>query len=107
MSTGIYTSVQDFDGEGTAEVLDRLQHYGLDEVVLAVAYHRARDVTPHSPTRLTVRHDGAYFRTDDALFGPGSLPSIWRPRPRRRCTRARTASTSTTTGSRPEPTSTA
>lgn len=75
MRNAVYAAVQDFVDEGTEQVLDRLVGLGVDGVVLATSYHRARDVTPHSPTRLTVRHDGAYFDPDSFpdLFGAGSL----------------------------------
>lgn len=75
MSSAIFAAVQDFVGEGLDEVLNALAELGVDGVTLAVAYHQARDVTPHSPTRLTIRHDGVHFRPDADLFGADSLPA--------------------------------
>lgn len=74
MEHGIFMSVQDFVDEGTAAILDRVTALGIRRIVLAVTYHRARDVTPRSPGRVTIRHDGAYFPPPADLFGAGSLP---------------------------------
>ncbi|MFI1708653.1 hypothetical protein [Streptomyces griseoruber] len=49
-----YAFVEDLRAEGTAAVLDRvLGTYGCDTLTVAAAYHRARDVTPHGPARVT------------------------------------------------------
>ncbi|HWC78754.1 MAG TPA: hypothetical protein VG756_02205 [Pseudonocardiaceae bacterium] len=65
--------------------LDRIAGYGCDSIAVAAAYHRARDVTPHGPTRVTVRHDGVYFplpasefgRLVPAVAGDGALTGIY------------------------------
>lgn len=74
MEHGIFMSVQDFVDEGTTAILDRVAALGIRRIVLAVTYHRARDVTPRSPGRVTIRYDGAYFPLPADLLGAGSLP---------------------------------
>jgi len=67
--SSLYTFVEDLRAEGTEEVLDRvLGTYGCDTLTVAAAYHRARDVTPHGPSRVTLRRDGVHFLPPDALF---------------------------------------
>ncbi|MEU1184241.1 hypothetical protein ABZ464_42855 [Streptomyces sp. NPDC005820] len=64
-----YAFVEDLRAEGTAAVLDRvLGSYGCDTLTVAAAYHRARDVTPHGPARVTLRRDGAHFVPPAELF---------------------------------------
>ncbi|KUN84172.1 hypothetical protein [Streptomyces griseoruber] len=64
-----YAFVEDLRAEGTAAVLDRvLGTYGCDTLTVAAAYHRARDVTPHGPARVTLRRDGVHFVPPADLF---------------------------------------
>ncbi|MGW0844069.1 hypothetical protein ACWD26_28820 [Streptomyces sp. NPDC002787] len=64
-----YTFVEDLRAEGTDAVLDRvLGAYGCDTLTVAAAYHRARDVTPHGPARVTLRRDGTHFVPPADLF---------------------------------------
>ncbi|MCO6011114.1 hypothetical protein NE236_39780 [Actinoallomurus purpureus] len=64
----VYTFVEDVRGEGAAPVLDRVLALGCSGLTVAAAYHRARDVTPHGPARVTFRRDGVHFPPGD-LFG--------------------------------------
>ncbi|MEU6354730.1 hypothetical protein ABZ896_36345 [Streptomyces sp. NPDC047072] len=74
MRSAMYTFVEDFRAEGTAAVLDRvLGTYGCDTVTVAAAYHRARDVTPHGPARVTLRGDGVHFSPPADLFDEARL----------------------------------
>ncbi|MFK4105334.1 hypothetical protein ACI2L1_35775 [Streptomyces sp. NPDC019531] len=68
-TASVYAFVEDLRAEGTAAVLDRvLGTYGCDTLTVAAAYHRARDVTPHGPARVTLRRDGAHFVPPAVLF---------------------------------------
>ncbi|WP_433253004.1 hypothetical protein ACQPYK_08820 [Streptosporangium sp. CA-135522] len=69
MDSSLYVYVEDVRGEGLDRVLDRITGYGVAGVTVAAAYHRARDVTPHGRTRVTVRRDGAHFAPPEDLFG--------------------------------------
>ncbi|MFI7503014.1 hypothetical protein ACIBVL_31970 [Streptomyces sp. NPDC049687] len=65
-----YAFVEDLRAEGVGTVLDRvLGTYGCDTLTVAAAYHRARDVTPHGPARVTLRRDGTHFVPPADLFG--------------------------------------
>src|SRR5215831_18905515 len=55
-------------GEGPVRVLDRIGGYGCGGVTVAAAYHRARDITPHGPARVTLRQDGVHFPPPGELF---------------------------------------
>ena len=68
MTSSMLLSVQDLVGEGASAVLDRLVGYGVQSATVAVAYHRARDVTPHGKTRLTMRTDGVHLPVAGAGF---------------------------------------
>ncbi|MBO3744913.1 hypothetical protein J5X84_02460 [Streptosporangiaceae bacterium NEAU-GS5] len=70
MDSAMYLFVEDLRGEGVDKVLDRVAGYGVRGVAVAAAYHQARDVTPHSPTRVTLRRDGVHFPAGD---WPGRL----------------------------------
>ena len=61
MESSIYAFADDMRAEGPVRVLDRIGGYGCDGVTVAAAYHRARDVTPHGPARVTLRQDGVHF----------------------------------------------
>ncbi|MEU4535514.1 hypothetical protein AB0G15_11665 [Streptosporangium sp. NPDC023825] len=69
MDSSLYVYVEDVRGEGLDTVLDRIAGYGVTGVTVAAAYHRARDVTPHGRSRVTLRRDGAHFTPPADLFG--------------------------------------
>ncbi|MEU6144076.1 hypothetical protein ABZ848_27455 [Streptomyces sp. NPDC047081] len=74
MGAALYTFVEDLRAEGTGPVLDRvLDTYGCDTLTVAAAYHRARDVTPHGPARVTLRQDGVHFTPPADLFDGARL----------------------------------
>jgi len=74
MNHSLYAFVEDFAAEGTEPALDRIAELGVDGVTIAAAYHRARDVTPHAPGRVTIRHDGLRVSPIPGGFEAGSLP---------------------------------
>ncbi|WP_327044106.1 hypothetical protein OG320_20305 [Microbispora sp. NBC_01189] len=69
MDSALYVFVEDLRAEGVRGLLDRASTYGVRGVAVAAAYHRARDVTPHGATRLTLRGDGVHFPPPEDLFG--------------------------------------
>ncbi|WP_433373985.1 hypothetical protein [Streptosporangium sp. CA-115845] len=69
MDSSLYVYVEDVRGEGMEAVLDRITGYGLTGMTVAAAYRRTRDVTPHGPSRVTLRGDGAHFMPPADLFG--------------------------------------
>jgi hypothetical protein len=69
VESSIYAFAEDMRGEGPVQVLDRILGYGCDGVTVAAAYHRARDVTPHGRSRVTLRQDGVHFPPPRELFG--------------------------------------
>lgn len=68
MESSVYAFAEDMRAEGPTAVLDRILSYGCDGVTVAAAYHRARDVTPHGPARVTLRRDGVHFQPPEELF---------------------------------------
>jgi hypothetical protein len=68
MDSSVYAFVEDLRGEGAAQVLDRVLGYGCTGLTVAAAYHQSRDVTPHGPSRVTLRSDGVHFPPGE-LFG--------------------------------------
>jgi hypothetical protein len=68
VDSSLYLFVEDLRGEGWDTVLDRVAGYGVRGVTVAAAYHRARDVTPHGASRVTLRRDGVHFPPPDDLF---------------------------------------
>ncbi|MEU7882823.1 hypothetical protein [Microbispora bryophytorum] len=68
MDSALYVFVEDLRAEGVRGLLDRASAYGVRGVAVAAAYHRARDVTPHGASRLTLRRDGVHFPPPDDLF---------------------------------------
>lgn len=69
MLTSLFAFPSDLAAEGVAEVYDRIRGLGVDAVTLAVAYHQARDVTPHRPTgRLVHRADGVFLPLPRSLW---------------------------------------
>ncbi|HTU74992.1 MAG TPA: hypothetical protein VMG38_15870 [Trebonia sp.] len=61
MESSLYAHVEDLRGEGIERVADRALGWGCDGLTVAAAYHRARDVTPHGSSRVTLRRDGVHF----------------------------------------------
>ena len=61
MQSSLYAHPEDLRGEGIERVADRALGYACDSLTVAAAYHRARDVTPHGRSRVTVRRDGVHF----------------------------------------------
>lgn len=68
MASSLYAHPEDLRGEGTERVADRALGYGCDGLTVAAAYHRARDVTPHGRSRVTVRRDGVHFPLPAGLW---------------------------------------
>lgn len=68
MESSLYAFAEDMRAEGAVPVLDRILGYGCGGVTVAAAYHRARDVTPHGPARVTLRRDGVHFPPPGELF---------------------------------------
>lgn len=65
MSLAVWTYPQDLSDEGPAEALASMAAAGIDEVRLAVSYHRAEVVTPRSRARRLLRTvDGVHFAPD-------------------------------------------
>jgi len=68
MAGSLYAHPEDLRGEGIERVADRALTYGCDGLTVAAAYHRARDVTPHGRSRVTVRRDGVHFPLPAGLW---------------------------------------
>ena len=68
MASSLYAHPEDLRGEGSERVADRALGYGCDGLTVAAAYHRARDVTPHGRSRVTVRRDGVHFPLPAGLW---------------------------------------
>ncbi|MFI6393782.1 hypothetical protein [Nonomuraea sp. NPDC050540] len=68
MDSSLFVLVEDLRGEGVGRVLDRVLGYGVAGVTVGAVHHGSRDVTPHGPSKLTLRHDGAHFALPDDLF---------------------------------------
>ena len=71
MKTSMFAFATDLAGEGLDVVLDNVQvRAGVDELTLAVAYHDARDIFPHNPSRKVRYLEGGavFFRPDGALY---------------------------------------
>jgi hypothetical protein len=74
----MFAFATDLADEGIGFVLDNVQHRaGVDELTLAVAYHDARDIFPHSPSRKVRYLEGGavFFRPDDSRYG-GLRPRV-------------------------------
>jgi len=61
MQSSVFVHPEDLRGEGIEPVADRMLGWGCGGLTVAAAYHRARDVTPHGSSRVTLRRDGAHF----------------------------------------------
>jgi len=68
MESSLYAHPEDLRGEGIGPVADRALGYGCDGLTVAAAYHRARDVTPHGRSRVTMRRDGVHFPLPAGLW---------------------------------------
>ncbi len=68
MASSLYAHPEDLRGEGIERVADRALGYGCDGLTVAAAYHRARDVTPHGRSRVTLRRDGVHFPLPAGLW---------------------------------------
>src|SRR5918912_1169591 len=67
----MFAFATDLADEGTGVVLDNVQHRaGVDELTLAIAYHAARDIFPHSPsTKVRYLEGGTvFFRPDESRY---------------------------------------
>lgn len=74
----MFAFATDLADEGIGVVLDNVQHRaGVDELTLAVAYHDARDIFPHSPSRKVRYLEGGavFFRPDESRYG-GLRPRV-------------------------------
>jgi hypothetical protein len=61
MRTSVFVFPSDLVDEGPDQVLKRVRGWGVDAVTIAVAYHQARDLTPHGRgRRLVYRDDGVF-----------------------------------------------
>jgi len=71
MKTSMFAFADDLAGEGLDVVLDNVQvRAGVEELTLAVAYHDARDIFPHNPSRKVRYLEGGavFFRPDGARY---------------------------------------
>jgi hypothetical protein len=67
----MFAFATDLADEGLGVVLDNVQHRaGVDELTLAAAYHDARDIFPHSPSRKVRYLEGGtvFFRPDEGRY---------------------------------------
>lgn len=67
----MFAFATDLADEGLGIVLDNVQHRaGVEELTLAVAYHDARDIFPHSPSRKVRYLEGGavFFRPDEGRY---------------------------------------
>jgi hypothetical protein len=69
MESSVYAHPEDLRGEGIERVAGRALGFGCDGLTVAAAYHRARDVTPHGSSRVTLRRDGVHFPLPEDLWG--------------------------------------
>ncbi|RKS79516.1 hypothetical protein BZB76_0987 [Actinomadura pelletieri DSM 43383] len=74
MDSSLYALVEDLRGVDAAQVLS----HGVSALTVGAAYHRARDVTPHGRTRVTLRHDGIHFPPGDLFDGLRLRPPVQR-----------------------------
>jgi hypothetical protein len=76
VESSIYAFAEDMRGERPVRVLDRIGGFGCDGLTVAAAYHRARDVTPHGPARVTLRQDGMHFPPGELFSGLRLVPPV-------------------------------
>lgn len=67
--SALFIGMEEFVAEGIDPVLSHAAALGVDALAIALAYHAARDVTPHSPQRVTWRRDGIHFAAGQDAFG--------------------------------------
>lgn len=72
MNSSLYVLVEDLHGVDAAQILS----HGVSSITIGAAYHRARDVTPHGRTRVTLRHDGIHFPAADVFDGLRLVPPV-------------------------------
>jgi hypothetical protein len=66
-----------WDVDGDPGAADRIAGLGLDEVVLAAAYHGVRALTPFHPRHRIVTKDAAvYYRTNQTAWHPSPLRPV-------------------------------
>lgn len=72
---GLYAFPSDLADEGVAAVCRAAAALGTDTLVLALAYHRARDVVPHpgDKPRVRYRDDAVFLRPDPARWSGARL----------------------------------
>ncbi|WUH99539.1 hypothetical protein OHR68_39630 [Spirillospora sp. NBC_00431] len=75
MDSSLYVLVEDLRGGADAA---RILSHGVSSITIGAAYHRARDVTPHGRTRVTLRHDGVHFPPGDLFDGLRLVPPVRR-----------------------------
>ncbi|MGH2378640.1 MAG: hypothetical protein ACRDGT_09195 [Candidatus Limnocylindria bacterium] len=76
---GIYLFAHDLIDEGPGELLTGLRAHGLDEVVMAAAYHHSRDLFPHRREGKVLFLEGGtvYFHPEPARYADTPLrPSV-------------------------------
>ncbi|MGH3240798.1 MAG: hypothetical protein ACRDNL_10475 [Spirillospora sp.] len=73
MDSSLYVLVEDLRGGVDAA---RILSHGVSSITVGAAYHRARDVTPHGHTRVTLRHDGVHFPPGDLFDGLRLTPPV-------------------------------
>lgn len=69
-SAGLYAFPSDLADEGVGPVLRACTELGTDTLVLAVAYHQARDLVPHAGDKPRIR-----YRKDSIFLQP--TPELW------------------------------
>lgn len=68
LDSSLYVFVEDLR-EGVDVVLDRaIDDYHVGGLTVGAAYHQSRDLTPHGPSRLTLRRDGVHLLPPQDLF---------------------------------------
>ncbi|MFB4299729.1 hypothetical protein [Actinomadura sp. NTSP31] len=72
MDSSLYVLMEDLRGVEAARVLA----HGVSSLTVGAAYHRARDVTPHGRSRVTLRHDGVHFPLDGHFDGLRLVPPV-------------------------------
>jgi hypothetical protein len=75
VTSSAYLFAHDVLDETAPTVLQRLEQAGLNEAVMATAYHHSRDVFPHNPRRNVEYLEGGtvYFRPDFARYSDTRL----------------------------------
>jgi hypothetical protein len=75
METAAFCFAVDLISDPPGAVLDEISMLGFDGIVLAAAYHEARDYLPHNMTnRVHYSPAGVCFEADASLYGPEMQP---------------------------------